>query len=61
VASLMIVLGLNTVFSSFLLNMFMSDQRDRLESPARAPAASAEPRAPGEADRSAAAARPRVS
>ena len=31
-ATLMIVLGLNIVFSSFLLNMFMSDQRDRLNS-----------------------------
>jgi glycosyltransferase involved in cell wall biosynthesis len=30
-ATLMVVLGLNIVFSSFLLNMFMSDQRDRLE------------------------------
>jgi len=29
-ASTMIVLGLNIMFSSFLLNMFMSDQRDRL-------------------------------
>jgi len=29
-ATLMIVLGLNIVFSSFLLNMFMSDQRDRM-------------------------------
>jgi hypothetical protein len=29
VASLMIVLGLNIVFSSFLLNMFMSDHRER--------------------------------
>ncbi len=36
VATLMIVLGLNAVFSSFLLNMFMSDQRDRLESQPRA-------------------------
>jgi len=31
-ATLMIVLGLNTVFSSFLLNMFMSDQRHKLGS-----------------------------
>lgn len=31
VATLTIVLGLNIVFSSFLLNMFMSDQRDRLD------------------------------
>jgi hypothetical protein len=29
-ASTMIVLGLNIMFSSFLLNMFMSDQRERL-------------------------------
>ena len=29
-ATLMIVLGLNIIFSSFLLNMFMSDQRERL-------------------------------
>jgi glycosyltransferase involved in cell wall biosynthesis len=29
-ASLMVVLGLNIIFSSFLLNMFMSDQRDRM-------------------------------
>lgn len=29
-ATLLIVLGLNVMFSSFLLNMFMSDQRDRL-------------------------------
>ena len=29
-AALMIILGLNIVFSSFLLNMFMSDQRDRM-------------------------------
>ena len=29
-ASTMIVLGLNIIFSSFLLNMFMSDQRERL-------------------------------
>jgi len=31
-ASLMIILGLNIIFSSFLLNMFMSDQRDRQRS-----------------------------
>ncbi|MEO8018549.1 MAG: glycosyltransferase family 2 protein [Pseudomonadota bacterium] len=30
-ATLMIVLGLNIIFSSFLLNMFMSDHRERLE------------------------------
>lgn len=30
-ATLMVVLGLNIVCSSFLLNMFMSDQRDRIE------------------------------
>jgi glycosyltransferase involved in cell wall biosynthesis len=30
-ASLMIVLGLNIIFSSFLLNMFMSDQRHRMD------------------------------
>jgi hypothetical protein len=29
-ASTMIVLGLNIIFSSFPLNMFMSDQRERL-------------------------------
>ena len=29
-ASLMVVLGLNIIFSSFLLNMFMSDQRERI-------------------------------
>jgi glycosyltransferase involved in cell wall biosynthesis len=29
-ASTMIVLGLNIMFSSFLLNMFMSDQRERM-------------------------------
>jgi hypothetical protein len=35
VASLAIVLGLNTVCSSFLLNMFMGYQREQLESRAR--------------------------
>jgi glycosyltransferase involved in cell wall biosynthesis len=34
VATLMIVLGLNAVFSSFLLNMFASDHRERMASQA---------------------------